>query len=180
MKLDRNKRCAEQFAKELRAWGFLWRVPALGSIVMVAPNFRLRTTLARYVLKLRTIELGPGFFRLRRRRLAVLCHEAAHAAVALKFTAAEKPHGLIWASLVEEAGYPAQTTWALPRGRAASNRRNIRNTRKRLVYEHRCPVCQFRRLARRPVRVWRCPECLAAGLPAVLTVTRKGIVTGIR
>ncbi|MGO9037100.1 MAG: SprT-like domain-containing protein [Steroidobacteraceae bacterium] len=180
MKLDGNKRCAGLFTKELRAWGHLWRVPALGSLVTVAPNFRLRTTLARYVLKARTIELGPAFFRLRRRRLAVLCHEAAHAAVAIKFNLAEQPHGPIWVSLVEAAGYPARSTWAVPRRRVTSKRAHVGNVRKRLVYEHRCPVCQFRRLAGRPVRVWRCPECSAAGLPAVLTVTRKEMVPEIR
>lgn len=180
MKLDANTRSAGLFAKELRAWSRLWRVPALGAVVTVAPNIRLRTTLARYVLKSRTIELGAGFFRLRRHRLAVLCHEAAHAAVALKFNSAEQPHGPIWVSLVKAAGYPVRSTWAVPRRRVTSKRADVRNIRKRLVYEHRCPVCQFRRLARRPVRVWRCPECSAAELPAVLTVTCIEVIPEVR
>ncbi len=180
MKRNGVKRCAELFTKELTAWGYLWQIPALGSRVTVARNSRLRTTLARYVVRARAIELGPGFFRLRNRRLAVLCHEAAHAAVALKFSPAEQPHGLIWASLVEAAGYPAQSTWAVPRRRVTSKRTDAKNTRHRLVYEHRCPVCQFQRVARRPVRIWRCPECSATGLAGVLTMTRKKMAEEVR
>jgi ribosomal protein L37AE/L43A len=180
MRRSGDKRCAGLFAKELRAWGHLWHAPALGSLVTVAPNFRLRTTFARYVVKARTIELGPGFFRLRRRRLAVLCHEAAHAAVDLRFGQAEQPHGPNWASLVEAAGFTARSTWAVPRRRGTSKWSDIGNARKRLMYEHRCPVCQFRRLAGRPVREWRCPECSAAELPGVLTVTRKETAKEIR
>lgn len=180
MKLDGDNRCAELFATELRAWSLLWHVPSLGSLVRVTLNSRLRATLARYVVKTRTIEVGSGFFRLRKRRLAVLCHEAAHAAVALKFSPTERPHGPIWTSLVEAAGYPAQPTWVVPRRQGTSKRPDIRNTGKRLAYEHRCPVCQFRRLAGRPVREWRCPECAEAGLPGMLTVTRKDMAKEAR
>jgi len=180
MKLDADKRYAGLFTSDLRAWGVLWRVPALASLVTVASNYRLHTTLARYVLKARTIELGPGFFRLRTRRLAVLCHEAAHAAVAIKLCPAEKPHGPIWVSLVEAAGYSAQPTWAVPRRRIPCKRPDVRNARSQLVYEHRCPVCQFRRLAKRPVPAWRCPECFAAKLPGALMVTRQDIAKGAR
>ena len=180
MKPYGDRRYAGLITNDLRAWGVLWRVPELGSLVTVASNCRLRTTLARYVLKARTIELGPGFFRLRRRRLAVLCHEAAHAAVALKLSSSEKPHGPTWVSLVEAAGYSAQPTWAVPRRRVTYNRPDVRNARSQVVYEHRCPVCQFWRLARRPVRTWRCPECSAARLPGMLTVTRKEIAKEAR
>ena len=175
MKPDGNKLQAGLFANNLRTWGLLWRVPALGSLVTVESNWRLRTTIARYVLRTRTIELGPGFFRLRKRRLAVLCHEAAHAAVAFKFGPAEQPHGPIWASLVEAAGYSARRVWVVPRRRVTCNSRDGRKPRSQLVYEHRCPVCQSWRLARRPVRTWRCAECSAANLTGVLTIVHREI-----
>lgn len=166
-----NKQGGVRFTRELRAWGVLWDVPGLESLVTVVPNGRLRTTLARYIVKARTIELGPGFFRLRGHRSAVICHEAAHAAILFRFGHVEEPHGPIWASLVAAAGYPAKSTWAVQRRRVATGRPDVRKSRKPRVYEHRCEVCHFRRLAGRPVRVWRCPECSAAGLPGLLTVT---------
>jgi ribosomal protein L37AE/L43A len=40
------------------------------------------------------------------------------------------------------------------------------------LFAHTCPVCQFRRIARRRVPTWRCPDCYAAGLPGDLAVER--------
>lgn len=161
------------FVRELRLWGALWHVPDLDSRVTVVRNLRLRTTLARYVVGARTIELGPGFFRLRKRRLAAFCHEAAHAAVALRFGTTEAPHGPTWAGLVGLVGYPTEPTWSAQRLRAIPKRHAVNVSGRRMAYEHRCPVCQFQRLAGRPIRRWRCPECAAMGLPGVLIVTRK-------
>jgi hypothetical protein len=39
-----------------------------------------------------------------------------------------------------------------------------------LTYEHRCPVCGARRLARRPVRRWRCARCVDDGLGGRLEI----------
>jgi hypothetical protein len=41
-----------------------------------------------------------------------------------------------------------------------------------LPYEHRCPVCQGVRYARRPVTRWRCSDCLDSGLGGELVITR--------
>ena len=38
---------------------------------------------------------------------------------------------------------------------------------------HRCPVCDFSRVAARPVRSWRCADCVAAGLGGNLVITEK-------
>jgi ribosomal protein L37AE/L43A len=39
-------------------------------------------------------------------------------------------------------------------------------------YLHWCPVCHSRRFARRPMARWRCAECVDAGLPGALQITR--------
>ena len=41
----------------------------------------------------------------------------------------------------------------------------------RVLFEHRCPVCQFSRTARRKVSAWRCAECSTAGLDGQLVIT---------
>jgi hypothetical protein len=37
-------------------------------------------------------------------------------------------------------------------------------------FEHRCPVCQSVRLARRRMTAWRCAECVEAGLNGVIDI----------
>jgi ribosomal protein L37AE/L43A len=39
-------------------------------------------------------------------------------------------------------------------------------------FAHTCPVCQFRRIAKRRVTTWRCPECHANGLPGDLVIEK--------
>jgi ribosomal protein L37AE/L43A len=44
-----------------------------------------------------------------------------------------------------------------------------------VLYEHRCPVCQTSRSARRPVGRWRCAACAEAGLDGrMVIIKRKG------
>ena len=164
-----------QFVRQLRVWGRAWGIPDLGKIVSVARNPRLRTTIARYVLRTRTIELGTAFFHLRKHRMAVLCHEAAHAAVTLRYGTNSRPHGAVWASLVQAVGYAPQR---IRKVRVRDNdpiQPPARQTASRPRYEHRCPVCHFRYLAHRPVRTWRCPECAGIGLSQGLTVKPKDL-----
>ncbi len=46
------------------------------------------------------------------------------------------------------------------------------------MWEHQCPVCRLRRLARRPVPQWRCAACREAGLEGELVVTRIAAMEG--
>ena len=163
---------AEYEKKELRRWGRLWGCRALANRVSFTKNVRLRATVARYVLRTQTIELGPRFFRLRKERLAVLCHEAAHAAVVLKCGPTAAPHGSVWARLVKMAGYPTCRVCYARILRRHHGAPAARHTGNQTVFEHRCPVCHFRRLARRHVPTWRCPECVEAGLDGMLQITR--------
>jgi predicted SprT family Zn-dependent metalloprotease len=110
--------------------------------------------------------VGPRFIVLRSKRREILCHELAHAAANRRPAAGQSPHGAEWSKLVQSAGFDpvAQLTTA----RKSSPSPQSRDAR----YEHRCLVCQFVRVARRPVASWRCPECVRCGLPGKLTVKR--------
>jgi hypothetical protein len=74
-----------------------------------------------------------------------------------------------WRALVHAAGFE-------PRVRAlilASAPPRQVGSPPLLPIEHRCPVCQFVRYARRPVSVWRCAACRAGGGSGELTITRR-------
>ena len=81
-----------------------WNVPRHALDVELAVNPRLTRAIARFRRDKHIIELGPGFFRLRSRRAAVLCHELAHAAVDYVHGPKAKPHGPEWRHLVEMIG----------------------------------------------------------------------------
>jgi SprT-like family len=160
------------YARALRRWGRIWGLPTLLRRVSVARNRRLRSTVARYVIEGQRIELGQKYFRLRKDRLAVFCHEAAHAAIVLKFGLTATPHGSSWMRLVEEAGFPTQAVRHIRDDRRNPQPSSAKRARRRALYEHRCPVCHFRRLAGRTVSVWRCPVCVESGLEGMLMTKR--------
>ena len=150
-----------------------WNVPAEALAVELAANPRLKRAVARFRRRERVIELGPRFFELSSRQEEILCHELAHAVVAFVHGSSANAHGPEWRRLVEAAGYRAEarTTRALPieQGSVAPQRR----ASLQLVYQHRCPVCQMVRRAKRPVPQWRCAACVAAGLPGTLQITKS-------
>ena len=162
----------------LTQWARLWRCRPLSS-VKCAVNRRLSVSLGRCRPAARAIELSQRLlsqtWRLRRE---VLCHEAAHFAVRELHGRAAKPHGPEWRELVTLAG--SEPTVAIsvalrgPAGPSDSGSDPARRTRivRGYIYEHRCPVCQFRRMARRPVGRWRCTACVGAGLDGVLLIRR--------
>lgn len=162
-----------------RRWGLSRK--ALDASLRLNP--RLSRSVARYRRETGVIELGPRFFRLRARRKEVLCHELAHVAVHYLHGNKAHPHGSEWRKLVESAGFmpaarlpatPARCAEELVEANEGISGTGIRRrpTTSQYVFEHRCPVCQMTRRARRPVGRWRCADCVAAGLPGTLEITR--------
>ena len=95
----------------------------------------------------------------------VLAHVAAHRL----HGPTAKLHGPEWQALVRAAGFEPRI-----RTRDASPaQRTARKGATGRIYEHRCPVCQTVRTARRPMTTWRCAECLDAGLDGALVITRR-------
>ena len=153
--------------KRISHWARIWTVPSLPTLVEIRPNIRLRSVVARYRRDTRTIEVGARFLSLRKRRTEVLAHEMAHAAVDLKHGRVVRTHGKEWQALVIAAGFKPSVrliTDRLPSTQSAATRR--------VIYVHRCPVCQVVRKSRRPVTGWRCRNCFQAGLSGNLQITR--------
>lgn len=163
-------RLSTNLKRDIRSWSRLWGLPSLSQKVTVRFNGRLRTTVARLLSGIDVIEVGPRFIALRSKRREILCHELAHAAANRRRRGGQRPHGAEWAALVQSAGFSPAAQLTVPRSSSVSTQ--SRDAR----YEHRCLVCQFVKLARRPVHSWKCPECVRCGLPGNLQVSalRRG------
>jgi predicted SprT family Zn-dependent metalloprotease len=144
-------------------------------------NPRLTRSVARYRRDNGVIELGSQFFRLRGRRKEVLCHELAHVAVHHLYGNNPQSHGGEWRRLIKSAGFtpsvrlptsPAHHSFQKTRKNRTDAGPARRSMTSRYVYEHRCPVCQMTRRARRSVSQWRCAACVNAGMPGTLEITR--------
>jgi predicted SprT family Zn-dependent metalloprotease len=151
-----------------------WRSPVLSNIECVV-NPRLSVSLGRYRPALRTIELNARLFQAAwRLRQEVLCHEAAHAEVSWRFGPSARPHGPEWRNLMRRVGFEPRT--AIPVSQQTARPSGSKPPAlARSRYEHRCPVCQFTRFARRPVARWRCAACVAAGLDGALQIRRLSV-----
>jgi predicted SprT family Zn-dependent metalloprotease len=152
-------------------WGDLWGIADLAERVTVSVSHRMRRSLGRCVPAQGAIRLSAAVLDAPPQVLAeVLCHEAAHIAIHVLHGAACQPHGSEWAALLRTAGFEPRT------GLPFEHRDDPFQLQSRsdLTYEHRCPVCQSLRLAKRPVRRWRCADCVAAGLDGRLEIARTG------
>lgn len=169
------QRSEEVFAQALRRWGVAWDLAGLEDRVRISFSARLRTTLgrcspARGEIRVASFLLAGSGDLLHE----VLCHEAAHVAAQELYGGAIRPHGPEWKALMKAAGFAPRVR--IPIGELGHLRRHVRPARG--VWEHRCPVCQRRRLARRPVRRWRCAACTQAGLEGRLLITRVVVESG--
>jgi hypothetical protein len=154
-----------QLAAILHPWGCRWGLPGFERNLTILHSKRLTKSLGRCNPATGTITLRAD---LPPEQLPyVLCHEAAHIAVFLLFGPRLKPHGPEWSSLVTMAGFTpsAQCPGEQPP-------LPIRNPPPPTPfrYAHQCLVCQTTRWARRPIRRWRCAECLALGLTGEMKI----------
>ncbi|HET8656834.1 MAG TPA: SprT family zinc-dependent metalloprotease [Longimicrobiaceae bacterium] len=178
---------------EIRAliarWAGAWGVPDLERDVSVSFSSRLTRSLGRCRPSAGRITLRSDLRLGSRDRLAeVLCHEVAHVAAFRLFGPGAAPHGPEWQGLLAQVGFEPRVRTTeptssrarvriagqqlLPGGSPAPARVPLSEPTRILPYEHRCPVCQSVRFARRPVPRWRCAECLEAGLSGELVITR--------
>jgi predicted SprT family Zn-dependent metalloprotease len=153
--------------RQVSFWAILWEVPRLPELVTFRQNPRLRTTIARWVPGFRCIELGTRFFTLEGQQEEVLCHELAHAAVSLKHGPGVMAHGPEWRALIKAAGFVPCTRLEV----SSRGLQPARAARASRLYEHRCPVCQGVRYAKRAMMRWRCVECMGTGLPGELKIS---------
>ena len=140
-------------------------------------NARFRSRLARITPPTRTFELRRDAPRWSRRRLHhVIVHELAHAAVYTRHGAQARPHGREWRRLMALAGVPAETrcpAFCPDGGAPPTATRAVRRDGtgvRRLLFAHRCPVCQMVRYSARRVTRWKCRACVEAGLDGTLLI----------
>src|SRR5262245_41833849 len=157
-------RLSKDLQRDIKSWSKLWGVPNLSKEIEFRFNGRLRSTVARLLSNLNIVEVGPRFVALRSKRREIICHELAHAVANKRARVDHPPHSPEWAKLVRSAGFNPSARLKVPRLSSPSTQS------RKVRYEHRCLVCQFVRMARRPVYSWRCPECVRCGLPGELTV----------
>jgi predicted SprT family Zn-dependent metalloprotease len=130
----------------------IWEMPELNGAVHVAYNPRLRTTLGRALPAERRVELNTRLLRRHPAELVpTLIHELAHLAVHERYGAV-RPHGRHFRTLMRAVNLSAQTTHSLPTG-------NLRRTRRRYLYVHRCDECGQHFVARRVRRELYCTLC---------------------
>jgi predicted SprT family Zn-dependent metalloprotease len=154
----------------LKRWFSLWGLAGFERLTTICFSGRLRRALGRCYARKRQItiaahlkEMQPSFLE------EVLCHEVAHLAVFEMFGENCRPHGPEWAQLMRAAGFePCRRLMLDEAGNPTSG------SRPRYIYIHYyCPVCQSERVARRPVRTWRCADCIALGLNGWLEIGRR-------
>jgi len=153
-------------------WTAIWGLPGFEKRLRITVSTRLRTSLGRCSPDRNEIRIAAFVADSPDRLLnEVLCHEAAHAVAHELHGPRIRPHGSEWRGLMECAGFEPRARIPLHPTDAPSAHAN----RRRIVWEHRCPVCQAMRAAGRPVRQWRCAACRANGLAGELVVTRTTV-----
>ena len=168
----RPARVPKEAAELLSGWGRLWQVPDLKKTLRVEFSNRLKSSLGRCLPKRHLIRLNPILLQSQLSDLfgEVLCHEAAHYVVFRKFGPDCRPHGLEWRQLVEAAGFEPRPTI---KTRQLGSTLSFPRKRSAVIYEHRCPVCQSFWVAQRPMRQWRCSNCMETDTRGKLEITSR-------
>lgn len=173
-KARREATQASHFRRLLRRWAKIWETAALAEQAQIEWSSRLTRTLGRAYPRQMLIRLNA---RLREPQHAtflkeVLCHEAAHLAVHILHGRDAAMHGPEWKRLVELAGYTPRTGVHIPE-LASSGASPVR-------YEHVCPVCHAKRIAKRRQMSWRCVACRQLGLDGKLIIQRHPATNEVR
>lgn len=164
MPVDDHAPSLTKLAALIHPWGCLWGLPGFEQNLTLRFSPRLTRSLGRCNPAAGTLTLRLG---LPDDQIPyILCHEAAHIAVFLRFGAGLRPHGPEWAALVTLAGFSPAVQVPGPRTPPKQNPVPPGPFR----YAHKCIVCQTTRWARRPMPRWRCAECLAAGLTGEMRI----------
>jgi predicted SprT family Zn-dependent metalloprotease len=149
-------------------WCEKWGVPDLPTRLRVTSCSRFRSSLGRCNPVTGEVRIASFLLAAPSDILhETICHEVAHAAVFALHGRHARPHGREWRALMLAAGFK-------PRARLSMddlNRLPAAVQRTRGMWEHRCPVCQMRRLAGRPMRQWRCTACYEGGLDGRLRIS---------
>lgn len=158
---------SDALKKRASGWVCQWRVRTLLRQISVRHNKLLRTTVARWLEKEKTLELGQQFFRLAMSQDEILCHELAHAASIQIHGRRITPHGSEFHALLAAAGFSPRSALKISKLSSQFPRGN-----KSSWYEHRCPVCHAVRFAKKPMKQWGCAECNQHGLHGRLKITK--------
>jgi predicted SprT family Zn-dependent metalloprotease len=166
-----HARLLELAAPALARCAEAWGEPALSDRLTLAIGRRLHRSLGRCYPERGLVRIAPFVLELPLPlREEIVCHEAAHLVVFTRHGRSGRPHGLEWKELMRSVGFaprvriqvadgdPISVAWA---GRAQTR------------YEHRCPVCQVARSARRRMTQWRCRECVTYGLEGLLVISKR-------
>ncbi len=155
--------------RRIAAWARIWGTPGLERKLSIEFSGRMRVSLGRCSPN-GTLRLAAWLTTAPSSLLdEVLCHEAAHAAVRVLHGRKRRPHGPEWRALMQAAGFAPRVR--LPHEHLPPVQRE--RLRRDPVYEHRCPVCQSFRLARRAMARWRCGVCIDSGLTGRLLITSR-------
>jgi predicted SprT family Zn-dependent metalloprotease len=152
-------------------WASVWGVPGLASQVTVEISPRMTRGLGRCYPGHRLIRISARLLQGPRSVLQeVLCHEFAHIAVHELNGSKSGPHGPAWTQLMRVAGFEPRTRLHCECDEPSLCKREKRQT---YLHVHHCPVCQMERVARHPVKRWRCRACVEAGLDGKLEIHRR-------
>jgi predicted SprT family Zn-dependent metalloprotease len=158
------------------SWSAQWGVPGLERRLALSFSPRITRSLGRFSSKGPDVRLAAWLLASSPvLREEAACHEAAHAAVLELHGRRVRPHGPQWQALMRSAGFEPRVR--IPEDEVPAHLRRTASRRRsasdRILWEHRCPVCQATRLARRRVSGWRCALCRAAGLSGELVVRSR-------
>ncbi|UCF38374.1 MAG: SprT-like domain-containing protein [Acidobacteriota bacterium] len=152
----------------LKDWSRKWNEPSLAQQTKVEFSNRMKVSLGRAYPRRMLIRLNKSLEPRRNLKLLreVLCHEAAHLTVHRQHGCSAKPHGEEWRQLIRLAGYNPRRTYRVERIGEFTQEPTI-------LFLHSCLNCGARRLAKKPMRDWRCVTCTEAGLEGKLQITTQ-------